>query len=125
MLFQNRTLTRHETQNAVQVEPLREVGVPVGAMQDSEQQLVAELVQTYLTSAPKSIAKSGWSRIEAAGLDRIHFGWAGSTEYAQPQYYRLQGPTFLLEFDNSRNGGNHIHSVWRDFEHDFGGADVG
>jgi hypothetical protein len=37
-----------------------------------------------------------------------------------PHYYRLQGPTFLLEFDNSRNSGTHIHSVWRDFERDFG-----
>ena len=51
---------------------------------------------------------------------RTRFGWAGSTRPGVPHYYRLQGPTFLLEFDNSRNSGTHIHSVWRDFERDFG-----
>ena len=60
------------------------------------------------------------TRIRNAEYERIRFGWAGSTEPQRPQYYRLQGPTFLLEFDNSRNGGTHIHSVWRDFERDFG-----
>ena len=53
-------------------------------------------------------------------MEQVRFGWAGSLDYSQPQYYRIQGPTFLLEFDNSRNGGTHIHSVWRDFERDFG-----
>jgi hypothetical protein len=46
--------------------------------------------------------------------------WAGPLELRRPTYYRLQGPTFLLEHDKSRNGGTHIHSVWRDFERDFG-----
>ncbi len=50
----------------------------------------------------------------------MRFGWSGSLEPRRPHYYRLQGPTFLLEFDNSRNSGTHIHSVWRDFERDFG-----
>ena len=59
-------------------------------------------------------------RAMADGAAGIRFGWAGSFEPRQPQYYRLQGETFLLEFDNSRNGGTHIHSVWRDFDQDFG-----
>ncbi|MEZ4681064.1 MAG: DUF3500 domain-containing protein [Caldilineaceae bacterium] len=61
-----------------------------------------------------------WRKSDEAGSDAIRFAWAGSREYRSPQYYRIQGPTFLLEFDNSRNGGTHIHSVWRDFAEDFG-----
>ena len=66
------------------------------------------------------VRRKALARVERAGFERIRFGWAGSTRPAVPHYYRLQGPTFVLEFDNSRNSGTHIHSVWRDFERDFG-----
>jgi hypothetical protein len=65
-------------------------------------------------------ASANLTRIDEAGPEQIRFGWAGSLERQRPQYYRLQGPTFLLEYDNTRGGGTHIHSVWRDFERDFG-----
>jgi hypothetical protein len=77
-------------------------------------------VQTYLNTLPGDIAAPIFERIRSAGFEQLRFGWAGPLEPRRPQYYRLQGPTFLLEFDNSRNGGTHIHSVWRDFEQDFG-----
>ena len=48
----------------------------------------------------------------------IRFGWAGASERGQPHYWRIQGPRFLIEWDNS--GGNHVHSVWRDFDGDWG-----
>ena len=79
-----------------------------------------EIVHTYLANHPPAMARAAFARIERAGMARTRFGWAGSTRPGVPHYYRLQGPTFLLEFDNSRNGGTHIHSVWRDFERDFG-----
>ena len=60
------------------------------------------------------------ARIGDGGLEQVRLGWAGSVETRRPQYYRLQGLSFLLEFDNSRNGGTHVHSVWRDFAQDFG-----
>ena len=66
-------------------------------------------------------ATMGEDRDASDGVDSLTFGWAGSVEPGQSHYYRLQGPTFLLEFDNSRNHGAHIHSVRRDFEQDFGG----
>jgi hypothetical protein len=69
---------------------------------------------------PAAAAQRSLDRIERAGIDRLRFGWAGSLSPNEPHYYRLQGPTFLLEFDNSRNSGTHIHSVWRDFREDFG-----
>jgi hypothetical protein len=81
---------------------------------------VLELVRTYLANHPTAVSRELLARVRGAGLDRIRFGWAGALRPGVPHYYRLQGPTFLLEFDNSRNDGTHIHSVWRDFERDFG-----
>jgi hypothetical protein len=50
----------------------------------------------------------------------MRFAWAGPTERGKPHYYRLQGPRVLIEYDSSQDGGNHIHTVWRDFDGDFG-----
>jgi hypothetical protein len=119
-IFQARTLTNHVTQNQPYVSPLDPVGIPVGEITSDQRKLVLEIIQTYLGVLPESIATPSFERISSAGIENIRFGWAGNLEPRRPHYYRLQGPTFLLEFDNSRNGGTHIHSVWRDFEADFG-----
>ena len=119
-IFQDRTLTQHVTQNAAKVDPLEPIGVAYADMSGSQQQLVTEIMQAYLNTLPDHVAAASFERIDAAGLEPIRFGWAGSLDRQRPQYFRVQGPTFLLEYDNSRNGGTHIHSVWRDFEHDFG-----
>ncbi|MBV7337938.1 DUF3500 domain-containing protein [Chloroflexi bacterium TSY] len=119
-LFQVRALGQHVTQNAARVGPLDPTGLLYGDMNERQQKLVAEIIQTYLNTQPEHIATPSLTRINEMGLDQIRFAWAGSMEYRKPQYYRLQGPTFLLEFDNSWNGATHIHSVWRDFERDFG-----
>jgi len=55
------------------------------------------------------------------GFEKVYFAWAGGLEVGQKHYYRVHGPTFLIEYDNSQNDGNHIHSIWRDLERDFGG----
>lgn len=119
-ILQERTLGRHVTQNEATVSPLDPVGLLYGDMNDAQQRLVDEIISTYLATQPAHIAQPTLARIHDAGRDPIRFAWAGSRERRSPQYYRIQGPTFLLEFDNSRNGGTHIHSVWRDFAEDFG-----
>jgi hypothetical protein len=121
VVFSSESLTDHLTQNAVRVSPLEQVGVVTGAFPSGAQRRVAEIVRAYLANHPPALARSALARIErAGGIRRTRFGWAGSTRPGVPHYYRLQGPTFVLEFDNSRNSGTHIHSVWRDFERDFG-----
>ena len=120
VVFSSESLTDHLTQNAVRVRPLGRVGVLTGDLPSAAQRRVLEIVRTYLANLPPPLAGEALARIERAGIARTRFGWAGSTRPGLPQYYRLQGPTFLLEFDNSRNSGTHIHSVWRDFERDFG-----
>jgi Protein of unknown function (DUF3500) len=69
---------------------------------------------------PEELAKSELDKLRAAGLDKIHFAWAGGLERGQPHYYRVQGPTFLVEYDNTQNNANHIHTVWRALDGDFG-----
>jgi hypothetical protein len=113
-------LTDHVTQNAVRVAPLDPVGVLARDLPSAAQSRVREIVRAYLANHPQATARRALDRVERAGMGRIRFGWAGSLRPREPQYYRLQGPTFLLEFDNSRNSGTHIHSVWRDFERDYG-----
>jgi hypothetical protein len=89
-------------------------------MNADQQALIMEVFHKYLDTLPDLIAASHLDRLQAAGFENIYFAWAGSLEAQRPYYYRLQGPTFLLEHDNSRNRGTHIHSVWRDFAEDFG-----
>ena len=78
------------------------------------------LIKTYVERNRSELAKDDLRKIEQAGVDKIHFAWAGGIERGEGHYYRVQGPTFLLEFDNTQNNNNHIHAVWRDFENDFG-----
>jgi hypothetical protein len=119
-IFLAESLTDHVTQNLPRVAPLDPVGPSVAELAAPQRRLVAEIVRTYLAVLPADAARRGLARIQSAGFERIRFGWAGPLEPGRPHYYRLQGPTFLLEFDNSRNEGTHIHSVWRDFREDFG-----
>jgi hypothetical protein len=119
-IFQDRTLTRHVTWNAVDVKPLDPVGLAYGDMGRDQQALVNEILRTYTEVLPGTLGTFHLDRITEAGIDALRFGWAGATEPRRPHYYRIQGPTFLLEYDCSRNGGTHIHSVWRDFTHDWG-----
>jgi hypothetical protein len=78
------------------------------------------LLGEYAGTMAASIASARIGRVRAAGVDNIHFAWAGALEPGRPHYYRIQGPTFLVEYDNTQNDANHIHSVWRDFDGDFG-----
>jgi hypothetical protein len=120
VVFSSDSLTDHVTQNAVRVRPLDRVGVRTRDLPSAAQRRVLEIIRTYLANHPEAMSRDALTRIQRAGIGRTYFGWAGTTRPGQPHYYRLQGPTFLLEFDNSRNSGTHIHSVWRDFERDYG-----
>jgi hypothetical protein len=81
---------------------------------------VQELVGYYARRLRGELAQQDLAAIEKAGWDKVYFGWAGGTEPGVGHYYRLQGPTFLVEFDNTQNNANHIHTVWRDLTNDWG-----
>lgn len=95
-------------------------GLPQSRLTPVQSTLMVRLIGEYLGRHRPDIAAGDWAKIEKAGLGTIHFAWAGGLEAGQGHYYRVQGKTFVLEYDNTQNGANHVHSVWRDAEHDFG-----
>jgi hypothetical protein len=100
------------------VSPLEPDGLSELEMTVGQQAMLHRLIREYLDRARPEIAEATWAEIRAAG--KIHFAWAGGLELGEPHYYRVQGPTFLLEYDNVQNDANHVHCVWRSFDGDFG-----
>jgi TonB family protein len=108
------------TMNAKKVDPLAPAGIAVSEFNPRQMELFKKLLDEYLNRMPADLAAERLEKLRKADLKKIHFAWAGSIEKKQPHYYRLQGPTFLVEYDNTQNDANHIHTVWRDFDGDFG-----
>ena len=101
-------------------EPGNPLGVAYREMTDAQGAKLVELIQVYLGRLRLDLAKQEFEAITSAGLDDVHFAWAGGAEPGEPHYYRIHGPAFLIEYDNTQNDANHIHSVWRDLTGDFG-----
>jgi hypothetical protein len=102
------------------VEPLSPPGIAMTALTAPQREALTRLIDVYVGKMAPDIAAERMARVKKAGLDHVTFAWAGGTERGQKHYYRVQGPTFLIEYDNTQNDGNHVHSVWRDFSGDFG-----
>jgi hypothetical protein len=101
------------------------VGVPLGNLGAESLALARRLLETYARNMRSDVAESELRRIDAAGMARVHFAWAGPVDPKRPHYYRLHGPTVLIEYDNTQNDANHIHSVWHDPRNDFGADPLG
>lgn len=97
-----------------------QAGLPAESMTGDQREILMRLIGLYVDKHADDLAAKAMARIEAGGIGGIHFAWAGSKRRGQPHYYRLHGPTFFVEYDNIQDMANHIHSVWRDTEHDFG-----
>src|SRR5207249_6191700 len=110
-----------QQREALRFERARPRGLPASAMDASQRKLLSELLSVYVERLPEPLAPIERNRVERAGIDDVHFAWAGEDRPRRPHYYRLQGPSFLVEYDNTQNDVNHIHSVWRDPGRDFGG----
>jgi hypothetical protein len=108
------------TGNARKVNALELVGLPQEKMTTGQRELLMKLIKEYLFRNRLEIAEADLAKIEKSGVEKIYFGWAGGIERGEKHYYRIQGPTFLMEYDNTQNNANHVHTVWRDFENDFG-----
>jgi hypothetical protein len=81
---------------------------------------LTELLGEYTGNMPEQIAQYRSEQVKKAGRN-IYFAWAGGLKTGDPHYYRIQTAAFLIEYDDTQNGANHIHTVWRDFTGDFGG----
>lgn len=103
-----------------QIQPLQPGGVAYEDLNETQKQLFHRLVENYIRRHRPEVAEDDLQKIESAGWNQVHFAWVGSLEAGQGHYYRIQGPTFLIEYDNTQNGANHVHSVYREFNGDFG-----
>ncbi len=95
-------------------------GLPAAKMTQDQKDALMNLIKDYAFRHRAEVAEADLKKIQSAGFEKVHFAWAGSLEPGQGHYYRIQGPTFLIEFDDTQDNANHIHTVWRDFENDFG-----
>lgn len=119
-IFQSKAFNDIVTTNSIQVGPLNPVGILARDLNQQQKSLLNKLIACHLSSMPTEIAEMRMKRIVAEDFDEIRFGWAGGLTKGIPHYYRIQGKTFLIEFDNTTHNANHIHIVWRDFNGDFG-----
>ena len=119
-IFQTTSFQEIVTRNESKVESLSTVGIQAKLLHKNQQSILVALIEEYLSTIPTNLAEERFRAIKIAEFDDIRFGWAGSTDISKGHYYRIQGDTFLIEFDNTQNNANHIHTVWRDFYGDFG-----
>jgi hypothetical protein len=96
-------------------------GVPAADMSGVQRDVLLQLIREYMHNLTPALAQMQFDKIIRAGLDRLYFAWAGSLSPGQGHYYRIHGPATLIEYDNTQNAANHVHTVWRDLEHDWGG----
>lgn len=104
----------------LQVDPLEPAGVRAADLGSSQRRQLLSVIEAYTSMMADDIAELRRAEIRAGGVDDLTFAWAGGTERGDVSYYRIQGPTFLLEFDFTQEDPNHIHAAWRDFDGDLG-----
>ncbi|MEO5996446.1 MAG: DUF3500 domain-containing protein [Chitinophagaceae bacterium] len=101
-------------------------GIGYSEMNGGQQQNLLRLIELYVHRYTKLFADDLMKEIQDAGLENLKFSWAGARQpgIGNLHYYRVQGPTLIIEYDNTQNNGNHVHSVIRDLKHDFGGDEL-
>ena len=95
-------------------------GLPAAGMAASQRNLLLRLVMEYTHNLAPELAQAHLDKITRAGIERLHFAWAGGFGRGEGHYYRIHGPVTLIEYDNTQNDANHVHTVWRDLEGDWG-----
>jgi hypothetical protein len=107
------------TEVLAQPRKLPQEGISYGDMSPRSRGLLREVLRTHAGRQPKEIADKLMEEAAEGDMDNVHFAWAGSPMPGVPHYYRIQGPTFVVEFCNAQNRANHIHTVWRSYKGDF------
>ncbi len=104
------------------LDPLKPEGLRASEMNDAQRALLHALINIYAESFADDLRDARLARVRGGSNETLFFAWAGATVRGRQFYYRIQGAQFQIEFDASQDGGNHIHTVWRDFRQDFGAA---
>ena len=95
-------------------------GLQFRRMEPAQREQLVGLIRHYQSRAADGLADAAWRRVQSAGLDDVTFAWAGPEAKGHGHYYAVSGPAFMIEYDNTQNGANHIHSVWREWDGDWG-----
>jgi hypothetical protein len=111
---------REVPDSPARITPRMPAGLPASAMSPEEATQLRAIIDEYVNAMAPELAAARMAKLRAAGLEKITFLWSGGLTRGQAHYYRVQGPTFLIEYYNSQNGADHPHSAWRDFDGDFG-----
>jgi hypothetical protein len=109
------------TGNDPKVRSLELEGLAAADMSAEEKAQLRRLIELYTARLTAASAREALARLDRAGFEKVRFAWAGGIESGQPHYYRVHGPTMLIEYDDTQNNANHIHTVYRDLDRDFGG----
>jgi len=117
-IFDTRTYGDIVTRASAQAAAPEPKGIAFGALDAAQQAQLLALISAFAEHLKPELAQARLARVRVGGLDSLRFGWVGATEPGRPFYFRVQGAGFVIEYDNS--GGNHVHSVWRDFDGDWG-----
>ena len=120
--FLTETVGGFTTGNDRKLERTKPRGIIASSMTPVQRELLMRLVRAHVGRIRKELADQDLARIDRAGIGNIHFLWAGGVDPGQPHHYLIQGPTFLIEYDNTQDDANHVHCVYRDFDNDFGDA---
>lgn len=99
---------------------LEDKGISYSKLTKEQQGMLITIIQEYADTQPRPLARARLEKIRKAGLDNVKFAWMGGLERGEGHYYRIQGSTFLIEYDNTQNNANHVHAAWRDFKGDWG-----
>lgn len=124
------------------VQPLDKVGIKASELNAKQYAMLEKLMEEYIGNVPDDVAALRRAKLKSTKKDELLFAWSGPMEKApggykleardmtapptgqtmgfQGHYYRVQTPSFLIEYDNTQNNANHVHSVWRDFSGDWG-----
>jgi hypothetical protein len=108
------------TKNSRKAMLLTPDGIGADQLSAPQKQMLLGIISAYANRLRGEMAEADLQKVQSAGFEKLHFAWAGAIEPGQKHYYRVQGPTFLIEYDNTQNNANHVHSVWRDLTNDFG-----
>ena len=117
-VISNQTYGDIVSRNAPQAKPIDKAGIGFTALNAEQGEALLSLARQFAAGLKPALADARMQRVRSGGVESLQFAWVGSLEKGQGHYFRIQGANFLIEYDNS--GGNHVHSVWRDFDGDWG-----
>lgn len=117
--FSDRALPEIVSGNDQKAESLEPKGIAYTALTEEQKKILLQLLDVYVKNYQFGFASKLMEKIKTAGIENLSFAWAGSLQPGAGHYYRIQGPMLLIEYDNTQNNANHVHTVVRDLTNDF------